>query len=373
MTSAKYIPQLDGIRGLAVLAVMASHLMPYVLPPRQSLAARLFSQGVLGVDLFFVLSGFLITGILVDTRKNQKFFLDFYARRVLRIWPLYFFYVFLAFRIFPLIRPEFVAPLAAPHPWLPYIFFLQNFFTGPHYGFLFLGITWSIAVEEQFYLLWPFLVRYCRASSFTILLLAILGLEPALRFSLFRLGMVDNASIFTNVFCRLDGLAAGSLLAIYIRSARFNPARLQRFWQAAIPLGVLGFAAAIHSPSLRYSFPALGSAGFIGAAMYSRSTGLRKFLQFPPLLYTGRISYGLYLLHILAFSLARKIFSWYSPALPDSPLMAATFCLAATAVVYLMATVSWHILERPVLSLKKYFGGPSRTSLADPRACAPPA
>lgn len=193
--------------------------------------------------------------------------------------------------------------------------------------------------------------------------MAILCFEPVLRFCLLRLGMVDNASIYTNVFCRLDGLAAGSLLAIYTRSSCFDTARLLGFCRLAIPLGAVGFAVAVHSPSLKYSFLALRFAGFIGAAIYSRSTWLRRFLQFRPLLYTGKISYGLYLLHIVAFAGTRNIFFRFLPAAPYSATMQFAFFFAATAAAYLMATISWYVLERPILLLKKHFGGPSRANL----------
>lgn len=146
--SARFVPQLDGVRGLAILAVMATHLMASVLLVRHSLAARLFSLGAFGVDLFFVLSGFLITGILLDTRKKPKFFLNFYARRALRIWPLYYAFVFFAFVVVPHIRRDLAVQLAKFYPWEWYVFFLQNLFIVPHAGSRFLGITWSIAIRR---------------------------------------------------------------------------------------------------------------------------------------------------------------------------------------------------------------------------------
>ena len=366
LPSARFLPQLDGVRGLAILAVMITHLMDYVPLFTRSLAWRLFSLGgllgALGVDLFFVLSGFLITGILVDTRTDPKFFLNFYARRALRIWPLYYSLVFFAFLVVPYFRSDLTVEVAKSYPWQAYVFFLQNFLVSS-FGYLILGVTWSVAIEEQFYLFWPVLVRYFRTSNFTIVLLAILCLEPMLRFSLLRLGMADDDAIYTNVFCRLDGLAAGSLLAIYIRSSYFDVARLMRFYRLAILLGVLGFVAAPHSSSLRYSFQALGFMGFIGAAIYSRSIWLQKFLRLQPLRYTGRISYGLYLLHVVAFLGAISFFSRFLLAVPYSAIKQFAFIFIATAAAYLLAAISWLVLERPVLSLKKHFRDPSHTNL----------
>ena len=187
--SAKFIPQLDGVRGLAILAVMAVHLLENVPRFSQSLAYRWFflggALGGLGVDLFFVLSGFLITGILIDSSRNPKFFRNFYARRALRIWPLYYSVVFFAFLFVPHFRPDLAAKAGGSHPLAAHIFFLQNFLVSPA-DYAFLGITWSVAIEEQFYMFWPLLVRYCKTSTFTIVLLAILCLEPVLRFWLPR-------------------------------------------------------------------------------------------------------------------------------------------------------------------------------------------
>ena len=370
--SARFIPQLDGVRGLAILAVMAHHLTLFGELSTHSPAWRLFTSGRglggVGVDLFFVLSGFLITGILFDSRTNQKFFLNFYARRALRIWPLYYSLVLFAFLVVPHIKPEYAVQAAASSPWASYVFFLQNFFVSSLGYLTLLKVTWSIAIEEQFYMVWPILVRYCRTSSFTIVLLAVLCLEPVLRFWLLRLGMADDDYIYFNVFCRLDGLAAGSLLAIYTRSSYFDAMRLLRFCRLAIPLGVLGFAAAYYSSSLKYSFLAMGFVGFIGAAIYSRSIWLQKFLRFRPLLYTGQISYGLYLLHEVAFSGVRIIFSRFLRAAPYSAIMQVAFIFTATAVAYLTATISWNVLERPVLLLKKHFASPSEGKSPPSRA-----
>src|SRR5208283_2319721 len=147
------IPQLDAVRGIAILIVIF-HNSLYRFPslPLQSL----FSYGWMGVDLFFVLSGFLITGILVDTKQSEGYFKNFYARRCLRIWPLYYSVLFLMFVAVPLVHPSIGSVvIARSSPWWAYLFFLQNFLVhsqvsaaGP------LGVTWSVAIEEQFYLVW---------------------------------------------------------------------------------------------------------------------------------------------------------------------------------------------------------------------------
>ena len=158
------ISQLDAVRGLAILLVIAHntstkypllHLQPF------------FGNGWMGVDLFFVLSGFLITGILVDTKYSEGYFSRFYARRCLRIWPLYYSLIFFMFVVVPWLRPSEAHTLfGRSSPWWAYPLFLQNFLvssptgaTGP------LGVTWSLAIEEQFYLVWPWVVRCCSRAT----------------------------------------------------------------------------------------------------------------------------------------------------------------------------------------------------------------
>ena len=154
------IPQLDAVRGLAILVVMMHNIsLKYPLLHSQ----QLFNNGWMGVDLFFVLSGFLITGILVDTNRSDSYFKNFYVRRCLRIWPLYYSLLFFMFVIVRFLsRSQFQIVLQTSSPWWAFPLYLQNFLlpistnaAGP------LGVTWSLAIEEQFYLIWPLLLRFC--------------------------------------------------------------------------------------------------------------------------------------------------------------------------------------------------------------------
>ncbi len=345
------------MRGLAVLAVMVNHFIYNVPRLEEGFIGRwLFQESWaarMGVDAFFVLSGFLITGILLDSKTTPRFFVNYYARRVLRIWPLYYLLVFFALLVVPHVRPD-LGTVAGGHPFLAYVFFLQNFLVSPT-AYALLGVTWSLAIEEQFYLVWPVVVRCCTATILTRILIVTMVAEPVLRFAAIHAGMSDYPSIYLNVFCRLDGLAAGGLLAIYVRSPRFSVATLRQFWRWAIPIAALGFAAAYRSLPLRYSFPALGFTGFVAAATYSRSIWLSKLLQWPPLLYTGKISYGLYLLHAVVLPLCSKVFFRH---FRSSTISGIIFFFTAIILSYLAATASWYLLERNVLRLKSRFTGP---------------
>src|SRR5271163_4752017 len=152
--------QLDAVRGFAVLVVFVHNIDIY---PSLHLGL-IATNGWMGVDLFFVLSGFLITGILLDTKKSNGYFSNFYARRCLRIWPLYYSVILFMFLIVPLLRPSERQDIFGPRssPWWAYLLFLQNFLVSvPTKATGLLGVTWSLAVEEHFYLVWPLIVRFC--------------------------------------------------------------------------------------------------------------------------------------------------------------------------------------------------------------------
>src|SRR5436190_1183897 len=207
------LPQLDAIRGVAILMVIFHNQTPKY--PSLHLQ-RIFANGWMGVDLFFVLSGFLITGILIDAPHSADYFGNFYARRCLRIWPLYYALLLFMFVVIPRVQPASAVDLfERSSPWWSYPLFLQNFLVriptnaaGP------LAVTWSLAIEEQFYLVWPWVVRYSSLAQLRRLALLVIGLSPALRLALSAYGV----NLYTNVFCRLDGLMAGALLALVVRS-----------------------------------------------------------------------------------------------------------------------------------------------------------
>src|SRR5581483_122872 len=177
----KKIPQLDAVRGLAILLVMV-HNTNWKFPSLHLQAV--FQNGWAGVDLFFVLSGFLITRILLDAKESGDSLKNFYARRCLRIWPLYYGLMLFLFVIVPRIRPSESGMIFAPHssPWWAFPLFLQTFLlhspseaTGP------LGVTWSLAVEEQFYLIWPWIIRYCSPQRLQRLAILVMCASPLLR------------------------------------------------------------------------------------------------------------------------------------------------------------------------------------------------
>jgi peptidoglycan/LPS O-acetylase OafA/YrhL len=337
------IPQLDALRGVAILAVMihntsgrypSLHLEPF------------FRFGWMGVDLFFVLSGFLITGILLDTKESGSYFKNFYSRRCLRIWPLYYSLLIFMFVIVPLLRPsEAHTVFEKSSPWWAYPLFLQNFLIAiPTSAAGALAVTWSLAIEEQFYLIWPLVVRYFSSVQVRAISILVIFLSPPIRIYL----SWHHVNLYTNVFCRLDGLMAGALLALVVRSKNFVPSRFTKpIWIIlciVAPLALL--TDALSARWIAFSLTSLAAASVVYLSLFSKQDWLQAALRNRFLVYTGTVSYGLYLLHKIPFDVAQTFHLERYPLLVLPVSLAAAFTLAA---------LSWNLLEKPFLRLKRYF------------------
>lgn len=354
------IAQLDAIRGIAILLVMLHNLHAFTSWPLSYLTV----YGWAGVDLFFVLSGFLITGILLDTRKSERYFQNFYARRCLRIWPLYYALLVLMFVVLPLVRPQ-VAPeiFHKSSPWWAFPFFLQNFFVavpteaaGP------LGVTWSLAVEELFYLVWPMFVRYLSPARLRWMAVCVILLSPALRLYL----VTHQRIIYSNPICRLDGMMAGALIAMMARQENFQPNRLiKAMWAAMIIAVPLVLVSETHSMQwLTFSLTITASGAFVYLGLFSASKWLRVLLTNRFLMFTGVISYGLYLLH--------KLPEDFLKAMHRETNRSVAFLVAITCA-YLLAILSWYLFEKPLLRLKTFFeSGPGGMKKVRPSMSAFP-
>jgi len=339
-----YLPELDGVRGLAILWVVLYHCSPRLVGTFVHYASL---WGWAGVILFFCLSGFLITSILLTTRDKPKYFHNFHARRALRIWPVYL--LVLAFVY--LNAPWFIGPsvwdAVRTAPWLAYIFFVQNLFhlTLPPA----LGPTWALAIEEQYYFVWAPLVRWVRAPlMLTLALVFALIVSPWLR-------QGHHAWLTpTHTLIHLDGLAWGSLLAIGIHTLRWS----RRLW---LGLGLGGFVAGVAAAAtiaggtaFLDSALAVGFAGMVLALI--ASTGARNplnaLLRSGPLAFYGRISYGLYMTHISVFI----YFGWFDLkmdpyGIPGNLAVVVFRLVVCTAV----AAALWYGFESQILKLKRFF------------------
>lgn len=339
-----YIPELQGLRGLAVLAVVFYHCNPRLVGTWIEPAVL---WGWAGVNLFFVLSGFLITSILLESREKPHYFRNFYMRRVLRIWPVYV----LSLIIVYLNAPWFIGPgvwqAIKTAPWWAYIFFLQNLF---HISLPpALGPTWSLAIEEQYYFLWAPLVRVLRRPR---LLLAVLVCAMAASpiIGSFHFAWVTDTSTFTH----LDGIAMGSLLALGLHVLALR----RRAW---LWLGLGGISAGTVSAATFAAGTALLNlalaVAFGGTVLASiASTGaqnpLNAILRRGPLAFYGRISYGLYMTHIMVFI----YFGWFDLRMNQYGA-AGNFAVVALrlAASTVAATILWYGFESQILKLKRFF------------------
>jgi peptidoglycan/LPS O-acetylase OafA/YrhL len=337
------MPQLDAVRGIAILLVMfvntsekypQLHLQPIV------------GNGWMGVDLFFVLSGFLITGILLEARDAPHYFKNFYARRALRILPLYYAILLFMFVAVPFLRPsEAHTVFAKSSPIWAYPVFLQNFLiavptmaAGP------LGTTWSLAIEEQFYLVWPLVVRFCRPAILRRMTATMILCTAPFTYFLWKHGVL----IYSNVFCRQVGLMAGALLALMLHSSGLQPGKYVKPAWILFPVALaMAFGSeALGARWLAFTMVALAAAAFLLLALYSQQAWLQAGLRNRFLRYTGKISYGLYLLHKIPVDLAQTFHLERHPAMLLPVAFAGSYALAA---------LSWTLLERPFLRLKRFF------------------
>lgn len=353
---SRRIIQLDGVRGIAILMVLVWHYFngSCMMTDRWSTTAHLIRRfGAFnwsGVDLFFVLSGFLLGGLLLDNRAATNYFKVFYFRRACRILPLY--YVFLG--AFLLARPlVHAAWLFEPHlPTWPYFIFIQNITmglketSGPHW----MGVTWSLAVEEQFYLVLPLLILFVPRRAL-LYVVALLGLAaPVLRC------LSPGLHAFVNLPWRADSPLAGVALAILVRSRRFMAlVELQRriiFILFSILLGgviimLLANSHLSHLDSYNHSWLAGLYAVFILIAITEAERPIGRALKSPILVWIGTISYGVYLIHEVVLGL---LFSWLRGHQPRINTLAdAGVTFLALSLTFALAALSYYFFERPFL------------------------
>ena len=354
-----HMPQLDGLRGMAVLMVFVSHWIPWAyqfgLP-----------WGNFGVDLFFVLSGFLITQILLEGRRcieeGQSLFLtlrQFFIRRTLRIFPLY--YTFLI--AYGATSQNLVNELT---PWLwTYTLNLFRVLVNSDWGGP-ISHLWSLAVEEQFYLVWPWVILLTpRRFLLPVLLLSVL-VGPATKITLAMNGVSDRASRVFTLSCR-DTLALGGVLAYGVSKWGLQAVVRSRATDMLLWIGLPTFFSGM---GLRFadaasSWPMIlelsGETLLCGWTVLRAAQGfggpMGYVLGSPLLVYLGRISYGLYVLHKPIPMILEK----FGIGLNGIPL-AAHFALY-TGVAILMASLSWHLFEKPINALKGYF--PYRTTVGE--------
>jgi peptidoglycan/LPS O-acetylase OafA/YrhL len=355
--SRQHLPALDGLRAVAALTVVAAHAEGSRIP------------GDLGVSAFFVLSGFLITRLLLREVENSGTVSkrQFYIRRTLRIFPAYYAFIVVSFLL----------DARAGQQWslarsLTALTYSANYFNAfNHHATTSTAHVWSLAVEEQFYLLWPVLFVFLVARGRRALLtgLGALGLAALAWRSWLILGVHVDASYVYNAFdTRMDNLAVGCLLAViadYDRVSVVAEAIARRFWFPLLTLGMLLVSRLAFTPSYHYTVGFLVDAVLVGVLIVQLlqlySTAVWSWMESPVVTYLGRISYPIYLYHGWGGSFGRLVPEWHGTQ----------FIFGVLATIGL-ASGSYFVIEKPFLNLKKRYSS-ARTQKAVPIVTASPA
>jgi len=381
------LPGLDGLRGCAILLVMAVHFVGNATPRTwaERLAVKLSSYGLLGVDLFFVLSGFLITGLLLDAKGDPHYFRNFYARRTLRIFPLYYAVLALLFLVLPRVA-ALPLPLEESRVHQAWLWtYTANFFIAAHasWALPYVSHFWSLAIEEHFYLVWPLVVFTVRREALERICLAVAGAALALRIALSLLGMSElSVSVLTP--CRLDAISVGALLAALARREGGATLLLRRSGTAALAAGGAVLLVSAFCAATRIGLPVLHPvrgtlyAVFFGALLLLAARPpeeglLARAFQGPWLRTFGKYSYGLYIYQgILSFHMGEMRAQDRLAAMLGSNALAMTGqSVLGVGVSLALAALSYEVFEKRFLALKKLFApGSAAVAPAAPQPVA---
>jgi peptidoglycan/LPS O-acetylase OafA/YrhL len=355
--SRQYYPALDGLRGLAILLVILYHNFSFISH---------FFFAWLGVDLFFVLSGYLITTILLNSVNSSHYLKNFYVKRVLRVFPLYYLSLIIFLILFPLLGIYKSELKYYVDNQLWFWFYLQNWLLSFNFPTTdkFLNHFWSLAVEEQFYLVWPFIILWLRSPKklmvFMICVLVLLLIGRSIVW-MQRFSNLNYTTFYT--FTRVDGICIGCMLALlhktHFHFLRKNTAAI------VISLAVLNFA--FYFLSRFGDFPYLAFVGYttfaamfgllIHEAVIGDSIIINTIFKQPVLKFFGTISYGLYVFHWPIYMMTEKSLNnfFFQDINLSGEISRLATSLVATMLAFIISVLSYYIYEMRFLKLKEKF------------------
>jgi peptidoglycan/LPS O-acetylase OafA/YrhL len=364
----RHVPVLDAVRGLAISLVLFIHIGESV-PAQPGGAWTIFrsiaSSSWVGVDLFFVLSGFLITGILYDTMDASNFFKAFYARRFLRIFPLYYGFLILLFLLTGPLQIDWHG-----RQWV-YLLYLQNtrvvkdVQSAGFSPYITINHLWSLAVEEQFYFVWPAVVFLIRDRSRLLRISALLIVGSMVLRVLMLHGGRSLWMIYIFTPARADTLMIGSALALLFRGGPELPERLRKLALFVLPCCLVGLLLmALPTRGLSFSSRNVIIFGYTMVSLASASVmtlsltdqKFRRVLDRSTLRWLGKCSYGIYVLHLPVMMLLLRLNT--VSRLEDAfvnPFWKVAVVLAASAVSVGVAFLSFNLYESRFLKLKQIF------------------
>jgi peptidoglycan/LPS O-acetylase OafA/YrhL len=358
------IPELDGLRGFAIFLVILCHYISDVPHGHSrslgSMVGTVLGLGSSGVDLFFILSGFLIGGILLDSTKSEHYYQTFYLRRFHRIVPLYYAWVILFAAI-----SVWVARFTSLTPYWIYLAFLQNYFyRQAPMQVIWFGATWSLGVEEQFYLLAPPIVRRVNPRLLTKFLLGIVCAAFVLRmFLVMKFGDTDHEywglrAAYFAMPSRADDLALGMLAAIAWRTPRAMQwiGSNLRFFKGMLIFCIASILVTI-SWMVRPNFVFTNTVGLplfgmlflslLTIALTDRAGTIARILRLRALRELGRVSYCVYIIHVTVNWIVHRFVGHDLPRFDSLRSIAIT--LLAFGVTLLIAELSWRFFEHPLV------------------------
>ncbi|HKW64837.1 MAG TPA: acyltransferase [Candidatus Acidoferrum sp.] len=380
------IPELDGLRGFAILIVVLVHYAysPDTSgPPLLVHIRNLFSFGWTGVDLFFVLSGFLIGGILLNAKSSTNYFKTFYVRRFYRIIPIYYLWTlgFIALVAFggKFLRAHTHSGVLPPLGFdvFQHFLFLQNVFLPKQVTLAswWFGVTWSLAVEEQFYLVAPILIRFLNVTRLRILLLLVVLVAPVLRTFFYLRERFPSGHYYTLMPCRADSLALGVLAVLLWQDDRVRALLSVHKTRLSLLLATL-FAGMIvlwvwfPSPfggltaTIGLSWVAMFYVVVLLFVLLNPAGLIARFTRLRPLRELGRVSYCVYLIHVAVAYIVFNLISRTTPHLTDFKSLGLTIVCAV--VTYMTARLSWTYFEGPLVQIghhTRYLTIPAREAL----------
>lgn len=369
INSSMRIPALDGLRGLAIVLVLMEHSFTaiyFVHYPSLNWLIRMSRLSWSGVDLFFVLSGFLIGGILLDARNSPNYFQTFYIRRAYRILPVYFLVLLVGWLALQAgqigwVRGEWAQLFRAKIPWWQYLTFTQNIgmgLGGRSVSWGVLSPTWSLAVEEQFYLTLPLLVRYAPRRRLVQIILSFIAGAALLRFLVILYFPGRIFATYTFMPCRADALGLGILVSLVVRERKswlyLREHRTSLYAAALVLFSLLflidlsafePFSATLYGAE--YSIFAAFYASVLLIAITGKDWFVRIFFCNRLLMKMGLIAYGTYLIHRFTIRASPLLFSSIRTSHPT--LFSGLSTVVGLVGAIMVAQLSWSWFEKPLL------------------------